>query len=95
MPRMKPAKNTICLWYDGDAEEAARFYARTFPDSSVGAAHRAPGDFPSGKQGDVLMVEFTDASVTPLFEAAKAPSCPQRLWHATDVFADRGNATQL
>src|ERR1051326_1498639 len=56
---MNPAKNTICLWYDGDAEEAARFYAKTFPDSSVGAVHRAPGDFPSGKQGDVLMVEFT------------------------------------
>jgi predicted 3-demethylubiquinone-9 3-methyltransferase (glyoxalase superfamily) len=55
----KRAKNTICLWYDGDAEEAARFYARTFPDSSVGALHRAPGDFPDGKQGDVLMVEFT------------------------------------
>ena len=53
------AKNTICLWYDGDAEEAARFYAETFPDSSVGAVHRAPGDFPSGKQGDVLTVEFT------------------------------------
>ena len=56
---MKPAKNTICLWYDGDAEDAARFYAKTFPDSSVGAVHRAPGDFPSGKQGDVLTVEFT------------------------------------
>jgi 2-polyprenyl-6-hydroxyphenyl methylase/3-demethylubiquinone-9 3-methyltransferase len=56
---MKPAKNRICLWYDGDAEEAAQFYARTFPDSSVGAVHRSPGDFPSGKQGDVLMVEFT------------------------------------
>ena len=54
-----PAKNTICLWYDKDAEEAARFYAATFPDSSVGAVHRAPGDFPSGKQGDVLTVEFT------------------------------------
>lgn len=53
------AKNTICLWYDGDAEEAARFYADTFPDSSVGAVHRAPTDFPSGKMGDVLMVEFT------------------------------------
>ena len=53
------AKNTICLWFDRDAEEAARFYARTFPDSSVGAVHRAPGDFPSGKQGDVLTVEFT------------------------------------
>ena len=56
---MNPAKNTICLWYDGDAEEAAQFYARTFPDSFVGAVHLAPGDFPSGKQGDVLMVEFT------------------------------------
>ena len=56
---VKPAKNTICLWFDRDAEDAARFYARTFPDSSVGAIHRAPGDFPSGKQGDALMVEFT------------------------------------
>ena len=55
----KPAKNTICLWYDGGAEEAARFYAETFPDSSVDAVHRAPGDFPSGKKGDVLTVEFT------------------------------------
>src|SRR4029453_5567749 len=55
----KPAKNTICLWYDGDAEDAARFYAKTFPDSSVGAVMRAPGDFPSGKKGDVLTVEFT------------------------------------
>ncbi len=54
-----PAKNTICLWYNGDAEGAARFYAQTFPDSSVDAVHRAPGDFPSGKQGDVLTVEFT------------------------------------
>src|SRR5687768_17869903 len=56
---MKPAKNTICVWYDSEAEEAARFYAATFPDSSVGAVHRAPGDFPSGKQGDVLTVDFT------------------------------------
>ena len=55
---VKQAKNTICLWYDGDAEDAARFYAKTFPDSSVGAVHRAPGDFPSGKKGDVLTVEF-------------------------------------
>ena len=55
----KPAKNTICLWYDDDAENAARFYAETFPDSFVGAVHRAPGDFPSGKKGDVLTVEFT------------------------------------
>ena len=55
----KQAKNTICLWYDGDAEDAARFYAKTFPDSSVGAVHLAPGDYPSGKKGDVLTVEFT------------------------------------
>ena len=55
----KIAKNTVCLWYERDAEEAARFYAKTFPDSSVGAVHRAPGDHPSGKQGDVLTVEFT------------------------------------
>ena len=55
----KPAKNTICLWYDGDAEDAARFYAKTFPDSSVGAVLLAPGDYPSGKKGDVLTVEFT------------------------------------
>ena len=54
-----PAKNTICLWFERDAEVAAHFYANTFPDSSVGAVHRAPGDYPSGKQGDVLTVEFT------------------------------------
>lgn len=53
------SKNTICLWYDGTALEAATFYAETFPDSAVGAVHRAPGDYPSGKQGDVLTVEFT------------------------------------
>ncbi|HYF43186.1 MAG TPA: VOC family protein [Ramlibacter sp.] len=53
------AKNTICLWYDGAALEAAQFYAKTFPDSSVGNVIRAPGDFPSGKEGDELVVEFT------------------------------------
>lgn len=55
----KIAKNTICLWYDREAEEAARFYAQTFPDSKVRAIHYAPGDYPSGEQGDVLTVEFT------------------------------------
>ncbi|MBB1594421.1 VOC family protein [Achromobacter sp. UMC46] len=53
------SKNTICLWYDGAALEAATFYASTFPDSAVKAVHRAPGDYPAGKQGDVLTVEFT------------------------------------
>jgi predicted 3-demethylubiquinone-9 3-methyltransferase (glyoxalase superfamily) len=53
------SKNTICLWYDGTALEAAQFYAKTFPDSAVGAVHLAPGDYPAGKQGDVLTVEFT------------------------------------
>src|ERR1700757_2185427 len=57
-------KNTICLWYDKDAEAAARFYAETFPNSVVGAVHRAPGDYPSGKAGDVLVVEFTVAGVS-------------------------------
>ena len=52
-------KNTICLWYDKGAEEAARFYAETFPDSSVDAVHEAPGDFPSGKEDDVLTANFT------------------------------------
>ena len=56
---MTNPKNTICLWYNDDAEGAARFYAATFPDSSVGTVHRAPGDFPSGKEGDVLTVDFT------------------------------------
>jgi len=53
------AKNTICLWYDGTALDAANFYAETFPDSAVTAVHRAPGDYPDGKQGDILTVEFT------------------------------------
>jgi len=52
-------KNTICLWYDGDAEAAANFYAKTFPDSQVKAVHKAPGDFPGGKKDNVLTVEFT------------------------------------
>jgi 2-polyprenyl-6-hydroxyphenyl methylase/3-demethylubiquinone-9 3-methyltransferase len=53
------SKNTICLWFNGDALDAAKFYAETFPDSAVGAVHRAPSDYPAGKQGDVLTVEFT------------------------------------
>ena len=53
------SKATLCLWFDKDAEAAANFYAATFPDSSVGAVHRAPGDFPGGKKGDPLTVDFT------------------------------------
>jgi 2-polyprenyl-6-hydroxyphenyl methylase/3-demethylubiquinone-9 3-methyltransferase len=56
---MQPAKNTVYLWYNKDAEEAAKFYAETFPNTFVGAAHRAPGDYPDGQQGAVLIVEFT------------------------------------
>jgi predicted 3-demethylubiquinone-9 3-methyltransferase (glyoxalase superfamily) len=56
-------KNTICLWYERDAEEAAHFYARTFPGSAVGAVSHAPSDFPGGKRGDALVVEFTVCGV--------------------------------
>jgi len=75
----KPPKNTICLWYEKDAEAAARFYAKTFPDSSVGAVHTAPGDNPSGKKGDVLTVEFTVMGIPciglnggPMFKQSEA-----------------------
>lgn len=71
-----PAKNTICIWYDGDAEEAARFYAETFPDSCVGAVYHAPGDFPSGKKGDVLTVEFTVMGI-PCLGLNGGPAFPQ------------------
>jgi 2-polyprenyl-6-hydroxyphenyl methylase/3-demethylubiquinone-9 3-methyltransferase len=56
-------KNTICLWFDGTAVDAAMFYAETFPNSAVGTILRAPGDYPDGKQGDVLTVEFTVAGI--------------------------------
>ena len=91
-------KNTLCLWYDGTALDAATFYARTLPDSAVGAVHRAPGDFPSGKQGDVLTVEFTVVGLPclglnggPTFRHSEAFSFQimtedqaetDRLWHA-------------
>ena len=95
---MATAKTTICLWYENDTEGAARFYAQTFPDSSVGAVHRAPGDFPSGKQGDVLTVEFTVMGIPclglnggPAFKHSEAFSFQvatedqaetDRYWHA-------------
>lgn len=74
-----PSKNTICLWYDGTALEAAEFYASVFPDSRVGTVYRAPGDFPSGRQGDVLTVEFTVLGIAclglnggPMFKHSEA-----------------------
>ena len=76
---MAIAKNTICVWYDRDAEAAARFYATVFPDSEVKAVHRAPGDYPSGKEGDVLTVDFTVAGIPciglnggPMFKHSEA-----------------------
>jgi predicted 3-demethylubiquinone-9 3-methyltransferase (glyoxalase superfamily) len=69
-------KNTICLWYNGDAEAAARFYAETFPNSAVGAVQRAPGDFPGGKQGDALVVEFTVCGI-PCIGLNGGPTFPQ------------------
>jgi len=72
-------RNVICLWYDGTAEAAAKFYAETFPDSAVKAVHKAPGDFPSGAEGQVLTVEFTVVGVPcvglnggPLFKHSEA-----------------------
>ena len=92
------SKNTICLWYDGTALEAASFYAKTFPDSAVGAVHHAPGDYPDGKQGHVLTVEFTVMGIPclglnggPMFKHSEAFSFQvatddqaetDRLWNA-------------
>jgi 2-polyprenyl-6-hydroxyphenyl methylase/3-demethylubiquinone-9 3-methyltransferase len=75
------SKNTICLWYDGTALDAATFYAKTFPDSAVGAVHRAPGDYPAGKQGDVLTVEFSVMGI-PCLGLNGGPGVPH-----TDAFS--------
>ena len=82
-----PAKNTLCLWYDGSAEEAARFYAATFPDSSVGAVMRAPGDYPSGKEGDVLTVEFTVAGI-PCLGMNGGPGVPHSMAFSFQIATD-------
>jgi predicted 3-demethylubiquinone-9 3-methyltransferase (glyoxalase superfamily) len=92
------SKNTICLWFNGAAQEAAEFYAATIPDSRVGAIRRAPGDYPAGKEGDVLTVEFTVAGIPciglnggPIFPHSEAFSFQiatddqaetDRLWNA-------------
>ncbi|MBS0384247.1 MAG: VOC family protein [Proteobacteria bacterium] len=70
------SKNTICLWYNHDAEDAARFYAEVFPNSSVSAVRRAPSDFPGGKQGDALVVEFTVCGI-PCIGLNGGPLFPQ------------------
>lgn len=70
------AKNTICLWYNRDALQAATFYAQTFPDSAVGAVMHAPGDYPDGQQGDVLTVEFTVCGI-PCIGLNGGPQFPQ------------------
>ncbi len=80
-------KNTICLWYDKDAEAAARFYTETFPDSAVGAVHRAPSDFPGGKKGDVLTVEFTVCGV-PCIGLNGRPIFPQSGAFSSQIATD-------
>ena len=70
------SKNTICLWYDGTALDAARFYAETFPDSAVGAVLHAPGNYPSGQQGQVLTVQFTVMGI-PCMGLNGGPTFPQ------------------
>lgn len=91
-------KNTICLWYDGAALDAARFYAATFADSAVGAIRHAPGDYPDGQEGNVLAVEFTVLGIPclginggPMFKHSEAFSFQvatddqaetDRLWNA-------------
>lgn len=81
------SKNTICLWYEKDAEEAAQFYAKTFPDSAVTAVHRAPSDFPSGKEGDVLTVEFSVAGI-PCLGLNGGPGIQQNMSFSFQIATD-------
>ena len=69
-------KNTICLWFDGTALDAAQFYAKTFPDSAVNAVHAAPGDYPDGHEGDPITVEFTVCGI-PCIGLNGGPQFPQ------------------
>ncbi len=101
------SKVTLCLWYDGTAEEAAAFYAATFPDSSIGSVHRAPGDFPGGMKGDALTVDFTVLGIAcmglnggPMFKHSEAFSFQvatdsqeetDRYWHA--IIGNGGQAS--
>jgi predicted 3-demethylubiquinone-9 3-methyltransferase (glyoxalase superfamily) len=80
-------KNTVCLWFDGTAEEAAAFYAATFPDSSVGATSRAPTDYPNGHEGDVLIVEFTVCGI-PCIGLNGGPNFPQSEAFSFQILTD-------
>ncbi len=84
---MTVAKNTICLWYDGGAEQAANFYAATFPDSQVTGVHRAPSDFPGGSKGDVLTVTFTVLGI-PCMGLNGGPQFPQSCAFSFQVATD-------
>jgi len=81
------SKNTICLWFDGTALEAATFYAETFPDSAVKAVHHAPGDYPAGKQGDVLTVEFSVLGI-PCLGLNAGPAFPHSQAFSFQVATD-------
>ncbi len=70
------AKNTVCLWYDDDAEEAANFYAKTFPDSSVGQVDRAPADYPAGKEGDPIEARASGVGNNACIARARALKSP-------------------
>jgi predicted 3-demethylubiquinone-9 3-methyltransferase (glyoxalase superfamily) len=86
------AKNTICLWYDNAAEEAANFYAATFPDSEVTAVHRAPADFPGGKKGQILTVDFTVCGV-PCMGLNGGPIFPQSEAFSFQIATDNQDET--
>ena len=85
-------KNTICLWFDGDAEAAARFYATTFPDSRVTAVRHAPADYPSGRAGDALTVEFTVAGI-PCLGLNGGPGFPQTQAFSFQIATDDQDET--
>jgi predicted 3-demethylubiquinone-9 3-methyltransferase (glyoxalase superfamily) len=86
------SKNTICLWFEKDAQEAARFYAATFPNSAVGALYEAPSDFPGGKAGDVLTVDFTVLGI-PCLGLNGGPIFPQTEAFSFQVATDSQEET--
>ncbi len=90
--RTEIAKNTICLWFDGEAEAAARFYASVFPDSEVKGVHHAPGDYPSGKEGDALVVHFTVCGI-PCIGLNGGPIFPQTCAFSFQIATDTQEET--